>query len=161
MTEPIDNIADLARTGIVVVDHGSTRAESNQMLEQFVEMFRGQSHYRIIELAHMTLAEPSIATAFDRCVARGATSVAVSPYFLSPGRHWRKDIPALTAEAAKKHPSVTYLVAAPIGLHPMMCQVIQSRIDYCLSHAAGKVPECDVCQGTGHCVMRPNGTGGG
>jgi len=26
--------------------------------------------------------------AFDRCVARGATTVVVSPYFLSPGRHW-------------------------------------------------------------------------
>ena len=36
----------------------------------------------IVEPAHMELAEPSIATAFARCVERGATTVVVFPYFL-------------------------------------------------------------------------------
>jgi hypothetical protein len=31
-----------------------------------------------------------------------------------------QDIPALAAEAAKKHPGVSYLVTAPIGLHKSM-----------------------------------------
>jgi sirohydrochlorin ferrochelatase len=61
--------------------------------------------------------------AFDKCVAQGATTVVVSPYFLSPGRHWAQDIPALTEAAAAKHPGVQYLVSAPIGLHRLVAQV--------------------------------------
>lgn len=140
-------------TGVVIVDHGSTRAESNDMLEAFVAMFRENGGYAIVEPAHMELAEPSIATAFDRCVARGARRVVVAPYFLAPGKHWHGDIPRLAAEAAAKHPGVAHLVTAPIGLHPLMTRVIASRIDYCLAHAAGAAEECDVCAGTGRCVM--------
>lgn len=135
----------LRHTGIVIVDHGSTREESNRMLEDFVEMFRARSHYPIVEAAHMELAEPSIATAFARCVERGATRVVVAPYFLAPGKHWNVDIPQLTAEAAAAHPGVESLVTAPIGLHPLMCELIGQRIDHCLSHVAGETEACDVC----------------
>ena len=140
--------------GIIIVDHGSTRAESNDMLDAFVAMFRVHSHYGIVEPAHMELAEPSIATAFARCVQQGAASIVVSPYFLSPGRHWHSDIPRLASEAARAHEGISYLVGAPIGLHPMMVQVVQSRIDHCLQHAVGEAPDCDVCEGTDRCVMR-------
>jgi sirohydrochlorin ferrochelatase len=146
-----------ASTGIIIVDHGSRRAESNDLLLKVVELYRTHAAesagYSIIEPAHMELAEPSIATAFNLCVSRGATRVVVMPYFLLPGKHWDKDIPHLTAEAAKSHPGVQYMVAAPLGLHPLIAQVIEARIDHCLAHSAGG-PECDVCLGTGRCSMK-------
>ncbi len=142
-------------TGVVIVDHGSRRAESNDMLlrvvANFVEQFPG---YEIVEPAHMELAEPSIATAFDRCVARGVTSVVVLPYFLLPGKHWDQDIPKLTAEAAAKHPGVKFMVTAPIGLHPAMAGVIASRLEHCVSHAGGTAPQCEACVGKAGCSMR-------
>ena len=141
-------------TGLVIVDHGSTRPESNRMLEQFVERFTQQTRYRIVEVAHMELAEPSIGTAFERCIGRGADRVVVCPYFLLPGKHWDRDIPALTRAAAAKHPGIAYMVTAPIGLHPMMRDVIESRIDHCLAHVAGRADECESCRGTGRCVMQ-------
>ena len=58
--------------------------------EEFVRMFREESGRPIVELAHMEIAEPSIEVAFKRCVEQGATLVAVSPFFLSPGRHWQE-----------------------------------------------------------------------
>ena len=90
------------KTGVIIVDHGSRLAESNQMLERLAKMFgeRFADRYQIVEPAHMELAEPSIATAFARCVERGATTVVVFPYFLLPGRHWNDDIPRLAAAAA-------------------------------------------------------------
>ena len=145
---------DAATTGIVIVDHGSRRAESNAMLERFVEQFARTSGYPIVEPAHMELAEPSIATAFDRCVAHGAERVVVTPYFLLPGKHWSTDIPQLTHAAAANHPGIAYMVTAPIGLHPGMVSVIDSTIQHCLSHVAGEAPECESCRGTGRCVMR-------
>lgn len=142
------------RTGIIIVDHGSQRAESNEMLAHFVRQFTDTARYDIVEPAHMEMAEPSIATAFDRCVRRGAERVVVCPYFLLPGKHWREDIPELTGRAAAKHPGVEYLVTAPIGLHPLIRRVILSRIDHCLSHAHGKADECESCAGTDRCRLR-------
>ena len=71
-----------------------------------------------VEAAHMELAEPSVGTAVDACVATGATTVVIAPYFLWPGNHWDRDIPALAAEACDPHPGVRHLVAAPLGPHP-------------------------------------------
>lgn len=145
---------DTEHLGIVIVDHGSKRAASNEMLERFVASFIEANDYPIVEPAHMELAEPSIAAAFGRCVERGATRVVICPYFLSPGKHWHTDIPALAKSAARDHPGVSYVVTAPIGLHPMMREVVASRIDHCLAHIAGEADECESCHGTGRCAMR-------
>ena len=126
------------------------------MLHLAAERFALDSVYSIVEPAHMELAEPSIAAAFDRCVKRGARRVVVFPYFLSPGRHWTEDIPRLVSEAAQRYPAVEWLVTAPFGLHPTMNSVITDRIGQCLrkATAAGDSPGgCDVCEGTSGCQL--------
>ena len=116
------------KTAVILVDHGSRREASNQQLLEVVEAYRKHADWQIIEPAHMELAEPSIATAFGRCVERGAERIIVFPYFLGPGRHWDQDIPALSAEAAQACGGVEFLVTAPFGLHALMLQVIDQRI---------------------------------
>ena len=140
--------------GVIVVDHGSRRAESNALLLDVVELFRRQTNYRIVEPAHMELAEPSVATALDRCVERGAKLVVVMPYFLLPGRHWDQDIPRLTAEAAARHHGIKFLVTAPLGLHPAMTQIMDERIRHCLQHTTAAGQPCPLCQGTDRCQIR-------
>lgn len=139
--------------GIIIVDHGSRRAASNAMLLDVVAMFERNTDYPIVEPAHMELAEPTIAQAFDRCVQRGATTVVCHPYFLLPGRHWSDDIPRLVEEAAAKHTGIKWLVTAPLAVHDAMATVMTTRIEHCLARAAGEADECDVCRGTGRCVM--------
>lgn len=124
------------------------------MHEELVRMVAAAGDYDIVEPAHMELAEPSIDAAFDRCVARGAELVVVSPYFLLPGRHWSTDIPQLAEAAASRHPGVRYLVTAPLGLHPLMAQVVTARVEHCLAHVRGEGDECEVCAGTGRCMIR-------
>ncbi|XP_038890886.1 sirohydrochlorin ferrochelatase, chloroplastic isoform X2 [Benincasa hispida] len=106
-----------AGDAVIIVDHGSRRRESNLMLNEFVAMFRDKTGYPIVEPAHMELAEPSIRDSFALCVEQGAKRIIVSPFFLFPGRHWQQDIPSLTAEAAKDHPGISYIITAPLGLH--------------------------------------------
>ena len=105
----------------------------------------------------MELAEPSIATAFRRCVEQGAKTVIIFPYFLSPGRHWHDDIPALAAEAAEAFPGVSYLVTAPFGLHPLLLDVIDARILHCVLRVDGEAESCDVCTPDGGCRMHASG----
>jgi sirohydrochlorin ferrochelatase len=115
-------------TAILLVDHGSRRAESNDMLKAVAAAYRRHSGCAIVEPAHMELAEPSLAAAFATCVARGARRIVVVPYFLAPGRHGSEDIPRLAAEAAAPHPGVDYVVAAPLGLHPLMLEILDQRV---------------------------------
>jgi sirohydrochlorin ferrochelatase len=140
--------------GIILVDHGSRRDESNAMLLDVVQHFVSAIELSIVEPAHMELAEPSIATAFARCVERGATTVVVFPYFLLPGRHWNDDIPRLAAAAARQHPGVRYLVTAPFGLHPLMAEVMRQRIEHCLAHVEGRADPCELCAGSDRCQLR-------
>jgi sirohydrochlorin ferrochelatase len=134
------------KRGIVIVDHGSRRAESNAMLERlaglFAERFTGK--YEIVEPAHMEIAEPSIGTAYERCVKRGAELVVVCPFFLGPGKHWTEDIPRLTAEAGARFPKTQFHVAPTLGIDDLILDLIDKRVSGCDEHAY----ECDLCRGT-------------
>ena len=60
--------ADYVTTAVLVIDHGSRRSESNDLLLEVVQMFETLSPFSIVLPAHMELAEPSIQTAFDEAV---------------------------------------------------------------------------------------------
>jgi sirohydrochlorin ferrochelatase len=136
-------------TGIIIVDHGSRRQESNDLLDQVARAFgdRFAGKYAIVEPAHMEIAEPSIAAAYAKCVQRGATTVVVCPYFLGPGKHWTSDIPHLTAQAAAAHPGTSYHVTRTLGIDDLMLQLIDKRISACVSDDL----ECEHCRGTQRC----------
>ena len=156
-SQPHQTLQDLAESGdqvgVIIVDHGSRRAASNQMLAGVVEMFRTASRLDIVEAAHMELAEPSIDTAMRQCVAQGATLVVVFPHFLLPGRHWSSDIPRLVAEAARQHAGLRYVVTAPLALHPLIADVIQQRIGQCLEKSLHGGPSCEVCDEQTGCTL--------
>jgi sirohydrochlorin ferrochelatase len=140
MPEPLDTVA------IIIVDHGSRLEPSNRMLEELASIFaqRFSDRYSVVEPAHMELAEPSIATAFGKCVSRGATRVVVCPFFLGPGKHWTQDIPRLTAEAAAKFPGTKYHVTQTLGIDDLILDLLNKRIEHCV----GCEYECEQCRGT-------------
>src|SRR5262249_4937113 len=120
-------------TGIIIVDHGSRRDRSNRLLEELARLFaqRFAHLYEVVEPAHMELAEPSIATAHDRCVRRGAGRMIVAPYFLGPRRHGSQDIPNLASEAAANHPGTTFHIAETLGIDDLMLELLNKRVQEC------------------------------
>jgi len=132
---------------IIIVDHGSRRDAANQMLDEVAALVQERTSDRVYA-AHMELAEPSIAQAFDRAVAEGARFVFVFPYFLSPGRHSREDIPRLCTEAAGRHPGVDWHCSAPIGLDRIMADLIVHRVGECerAAYTCEKCPDVERCR---------------
>ena len=132
--------------GIIIVDHGSKKVESNQMLLEVVDLFhqRFSSKYNIIEPAHMELVEPSIETAYNKCVEKGADFVIICPFFLGPGRHWQQDIPSLALEASKKFPGTNYHVSKPLGVDDLILDLLEKRLSSC----TGNSYSCPACEGT-------------
>ncbi len=117
-------------TGVIVVDHGSRRAESNESLEEVARLFAGRfPGTPIVEAAHMELAMPDIAAAYDACVRRGAKRVVILPFFLAQGKHWTRDIPSLTSQAAGKHPGTSYQIAEPLGIDDLILDLLKKRLD--------------------------------
>jgi sirohydrochlorin ferrochelatase len=115
---------------IIIADHGSRREEAKRMLDALADQLRAQSDARVYA-AHMEIVEPTIAQAFDAAVADGADFVFIFPCFLTPGRHSREDIPKLCAEAAARHPDIRYHCSGPVGLDPLLAQLILNRVQHC------------------------------
>ena len=117
-----------AKPAIVLIDHGSRRREANQQLEAVAALLRQREPDRIVRIAHMEIAEPSLSEAIATCVADGATDIVVHPYLLGPGRHSQEDIPAQCAAAASLHPGVSVRVSPPLGVHEKLVDVILERV---------------------------------
>jgi sirohydrochlorin ferrochelatase len=117
--------------GIIICDHGSRRAQSNESLKDVASRFshRFSTDCQIVEPAHMELAMPDIAAAYAACVERGATHIVVLPLFLAKGKHWTRDIPSLTSQAAAEFPTTTYQIAEPLGIDDLLLDLLKKRFD--------------------------------
>jgi sirohydrochlorin ferrochelatase len=113
---------------ILIIDHGSTRAEANDMLADAANLLQQMvGDGVIVRHAHMELAAPSISEGFADCVRAGATDVVAFPYMLSPGKHVTRDVPRLVADAAREFPNVSFRVTEAFGVHPRLAEVIAER----------------------------------
>lgn len=113
---------------ILLIDHGSVRAEANHMLSCAATLLQHMlGAATLVRYAHMELAEPTVAAGFADCVKSGATEVIIFPYMLSPGKHVTRDIPRLAAEAARGFPNVTYRVTGAFGVHEKLSELIALR----------------------------------
>ena len=114
--------------GILIVDHGSVKAEANDMLRCMSNLVQTMAGPEVIvRYAHMELAEPDIATGFAECVEAGATDVTVFPYMLSPGKHSTRDIPRMVAESAKSFGHVIFNVTPAFGVHEKLAELVLDR----------------------------------
>ena len=118
----------MTKQALLLIDHGSTREDANELLPKVAQMVKEMSDFEIVCYAHMELAEPTIQQGFDACVAAGANEVIVHPYFLGPGRHSVSDIPRMVAEAAARHPGVSYRITQPLGLDGKMGELVLQRV---------------------------------
>lgn len=117
------------KKALIVVDHGSTVNEANDLLVKITELIRSDNScdFDLVRHCHMELAEPTISQAFDECVAEGAGHIVVHPYFLAPGQHSTQDIPDMVKAASSKHKGVTYTVTEPLGIHKKIVEVVLER----------------------------------
>lgn len=103
-TKPIIQTADddptESKIGILLIDHGSRRASSNELLSEVAELYQSKTT-SIVKAAHMEIAPPSIMDQFRAFKEEGVTKIVCHPYFLSPGRHVTEDIPELIQEATE------------------------------------------------------------
>jgi uroporphyrin-III C-methyltransferase len=114
--------------GVLVVGHGSRREEANRDVREAARRIGERGGFELVEAAFLEIKQPDIAEGFARLVERGARHVVVHPYFLSPGRHTRGDIPVEVRAAAEQHPGVTYQITEPLAAHRLVIDASIERI---------------------------------
>ncbi len=124
----------LARTkvkpqrALLIVDHGSRSAAANRVVATLARKLQKRLPDWVVRSAHMELARPSIAEAIDACVGAGAREIVVHPYFLAPGLHATRDVPALARAAVRKHRGVRVRITRPLGIHDGLVDVVLDRV---------------------------------
>ena len=116
------------RRAVILVDHGSREPAANAQLFSIATALARRLRGRRIEIAHLSLVEPSVPAAIGSCIAAGAREIVVMPYFLAPGRHARHDVPRLVREARARHPGVRIAVSAPLGVHAGLVAAVAERV---------------------------------
>jgi sirohydrochlorin ferrochelatase len=113
---------------IVIVDHGSRSDPANAVVVEVARLVQVRAGVEAaVRFAHLELAEPSLPAVIDECVAAGARSVSVQPFFLAPGKHAGRDIPELVADAQRRHPHVRFELGRVIGADPLLAELVASR----------------------------------
>jgi sirohydrochlorin ferrochelatase len=115
-------------TALLLIAHGSRNAAANDDLEHVARALRRRGGFDPVVAAYLELAEPSIPQGGRQCVAAGARRVVLVPYFLSAGVHVREDLQRFRDELAAAHPSVEFVLAEPLGRHPLLLEVVLARI---------------------------------
>jgi sirohydrochlorin cobaltochelatase len=122
---------------VLFVGHGSRDPEGNDQIHQFVEGFLPDLNPLVLyETCFLEFARPDIAEGIERCVARGATEVALIPLMLLPAGHSKIHIPAAIDAAKEKYPGVTFTYGKPIGIHYETSVILKERLQ-----AAGIDPD--------------------
>lgn len=116
------------RTGILIVGHGSRRAEANEDVHRAARLVGERGGFALVEAAFLEIESPNVAEGFSRLVARGANEIVIHPYFLSPGRHTRGDLPRRVSEVAALHPDIVYRISEPLSAHPLVIEAAIERI---------------------------------
>lgn len=113
-------------TALLLIAHGSRRAEANADLDFIADALRQRGEYPIVQTCYLELAEPDIASGVARCLAQGAKRVVMLPYFLSAGVHVRDDLQQIRQELQKRY-GIPIVLAEPLGRHPLLAEIALQR----------------------------------
>jgi sirohydrochlorin ferrochelatase len=116
------------RTAVLLIAHGSRRAEANDELVRLAKIIQRTHIYPVIQTAYLELVEPGISRAAEECVAAGVTRVKMLPYFLSAGAHVTEDLERHRQELAVRFPQVAFELCSPLGLHPLIVEIVMDRL---------------------------------
>lgn len=113
---------------MLLIAHGSRLDTANRDLSHLAELLRQRFTGCVVETAYLELAEPTIPQGAAACVTSGASRVLLLPYFLSAGTHVTGDLKRFQAGFASQWPSVRFDLCPPLGLHPLMLDIVCDRL---------------------------------
>lgn len=118
---------------LLVVAHGSRRAQSNQevlgLAESLAQQLKQQnSDVALVEAAFLELAEPLVPSAIEKLYAQGCRELVFYPHFLAAGTHVVNDLPRLTEQAKQRFPDLEVHSVSHLGGMPGLAGFIAGQL---------------------------------
>lgn len=113
---------------LLLAAHGTRSAAGAAECETLARQVRRQRPGLAVEIGNLELAEPSLDTAFDRLTGGGAREITAVPLLLFRARHAKHDIPAALDRLRRQRPQVTLRYGAPLGLEPVLLELLRARV---------------------------------
>lgn len=127
--------------GILLIGHGSSLPEGNNVIYQLTEMYKEISDYPV-EVGFMNIEKPTIPTALNTLAKKGVRKIIAMPIFLAHGLHTKQDIPYMLGlgEARKdagyyhkKQEPIEFdgeiIYIDPLGADVRIADIIGKRVD--------------------------------
>lgn len=116
---------------LLLVAHGSRRTESNEEIATLAGRLaeKAGSRFDLVRHAYLELADPLIPDGIEQCIAAGATSVQVVPYFLARGTHVAEDIPEQVAIMQARYPDRDIRITDYLGTSDQLVDVLLGLAD--------------------------------
>lgn len=131
--------------GIVVAGHGSRDPDGIQEFEQLIALIKERAPQHIVSHGYLEFASPTIDQAVVTQLDANAQHVVMVPGVLLAASHAKNDMPSELLAFAKNHPDVDFHFGAPLGLHPLLLQVVQERIVAAEAKSSCPVRRDDTC----------------
>lgn len=107
-------------TGVLIVAVGSSHAAANARTGTLASALSERSGFGPVQVAYAT-TEPSVADGIAALRDRGASRIALAPWFIAPGR-----ITDRVAAVAGEH---GVQMAQPLGAHALLAATVLDRFD--------------------------------
>ncbi|MFE1594019.1 CbiX/SirB N-terminal domain-containing protein [Nocardia sp. NPDC058705] len=113
---------------LIAVAHGSRDPRSAATMAAVVAEVAAARPDSCVRLAFLDLSEPSVDEVVDDLAAQGHVDVIVVPLLLGNAFHARVDLPALLADATRRHPHLRLTQAAVLGPDPLLISALADRV---------------------------------
>lgn len=112
-------------TGYIVFAHGSSVEAANEAVRRAAAEAARRGGWEHFTAAYLGGGRPDLGEAAAELARQGVERIVVIPYFLTPGLHLERDLPALVASAAR--PGLEIEVTEPLDGHPALIEALVER----------------------------------
>ncbi len=131
--------------GIVVAGHGSRDPDAIKEFEQLIDLIRLRAPKHLVSHGYLEFASPTIDQAITTHIAQNAKQVVMVPGILLAATHAKNDLPSELLTFAREHPETDFHFGAPLGLHPLLLQVVQERVVEAEATSRQNIRRADTC----------------
>ncbi len=137
--------AETQQFGIVIAGHGSRDADGIREFEQLVELVKERAPQHQVSHGYLEFASPTIDQAIADQLKADSKQIVMVPSILLAATHAKNDMPSELLTFAREHPDINFHFGAPMGLHPLLLQVVQQRIVEAEATSPKTVRHADTC----------------
>jgi precorrin-8X/cobalt-precorrin-8 methylmutase len=114
--------------GILIISHGSPRADANRGFTDVVERVASRLEGAAVLPAFFSIVRPDIPDQVAALAGQGLRRIVLMPYFLYSGQHVIVDIPAILGQCRARFPEIELELLPTLESDPALEDVVVERL---------------------------------